>query len=418
MPLTDAKIRSVRSQSKPFKLTDSGGLYLEVRPSGAKLWRYRYRIAGRENVYAVGEYVRTPATESERTTTERRASGRFTLLEARRERDRCRALVKRGVHPSHQRRLERAVRSLENGNTFRSVTLEWIDTKKSGWSPYYGRQVSRFLEANLFPYLGDLPIRNITAAHLLEALRRVEDRGAETVALFLRQCCSAIFRYAAATLRTDGDPAAALKGAISSPRTRHSKPLLPAEIPTLLSALENYGGYRTTTIAITLMLLTFVRTIELRAASWKEIDLDQAEWRVPADRMKMGERHIIPLSRQAVGILHELHGITGSSDLLFPNHRKPKECMSATTINRALERIGFNGKDGIGFSAHGFRSTASTMLNEAGFRPDVIERQLAHKDRNKVRASYNQAEYLSERRAMMQAWADMVDRMAAASDTF
>jgi len=179
-----------------------------------------------------------------------------------------------------------------------------------------------------------------------------------------------------------------------------------------MKSLDSYGGYRTTVVALRLMLLTFVRTVELRAANWSEIDLDAAEWRIPAERMKMRELHIVPLSRQAIELLRELHTLTGGRAFLFPNYRRPTSCMTATTLNRALERMGFTGKDGIGFSAHGFRATASTMLNELGYRADVIERQLAHRERNKVRASYNQAEYLGERRAMMQTWANLIDEMA------
>ena len=179
-----------------------------------------------------------------------------------------------------------------------------------------------------------------------------------------------------------------------------------------MKSLDSYGGYRTTVLALRLMLLTFVRTVELRAANWAEIDLDSAEWRIPAERMKMRELHIVPLSRQAIELLRELHTLTGGRAFLFPNYRRPTSCMTATTLNRALERMGFTGKDGIGFSAHGFRATASTMLNELGYRADVIERQLAHRERNKVRASYNQAEYLGERRAMMQTWANLIDEMA------
>jgi integrase len=240
-------------------------------------------------------------------------------------------------------------------------------------------------------------------------MRRVEGRGAETVALMIRQWCSAIFRYAVATLRADGDPAAALKGAIARPRTEHHKPLSRRQIATFSKALESYGGYRTTVIALQLMLLTFVRTKELREAGWSEIDLSHAEWRIPEERMKMRDPHIVPLSKQAMKLLRELHTLTGGQRWLFPNSRRPNTCMTATTLNRALERMGFNGKGSIGFSAHGFRATASTVLNEAGCRPDVIERQLAHKERNKVRAAYNQAEYLNERRTMMQLWADMID---------
>jgi integrase len=241
--------------------------------------------------------------------------------------------------------------------------------------------------------------------HLLEIVQRVEGRGAASVALLVRQWASAIFRYAVATLRADTDPAAALKGAIHRPKVEHHKPLSRDQVGDFVKALDSYGGYRTTVIALRLMLLTFVRTVELRAAHWAEFDLDRAEWRIPAERMKMREPHIVPLSRQAVELLLELHNHTGGRSFLFPNYRNPKTCMTATTLNRALERMGFNGKDSIGFSAHGFRATASTMLNELGFRSEVIERQLAHAERNKSKASCNQAN-IWERRAMMQQWAD------------
>ncbi|OOG51259.1 integrase arm-type DNA-binding domain-containing protein [Rhodanobacter sp. C01] len=403
MSLTDAKIRNTKPGPKPIKLADSGGLYLEVRTTGAKLWRFRYRIAGRENVFAIGEY---PI---------------IALAEARTEHSKARVLVKQGVHPSHNRQAERLSNHKANANTFEAVAREWISKKAPRWTPYYLRQVERFLETDVFPYVGRLPIRSVTAAHLLEIIRRIEERGAATVALLVRQWSSAIFRYAVATLRADGDPAAALKGAIHRPKVEHHKPLSRSQIADFTKALEKYGGYRTTVIALRLMLLTFVRTVELRKAEWSEFDLDNAEWRIPAERMKMREPHIVPLSKHAVSLLQELHTYTGGRGSLFPNYRRPKECMTATTLNRALERMGFNGKDSIGFSAHGFRATASTILNEMGYRPDVIERQLAHAERDKIRASYNHAEYMDERKAMMQEWADfLIDptrngRKAAAS---
>ena len=400
MALTDAKIRNTKPANSPVKLTDSRGLYLEMRPSGAKLWRYRYRIADKENVFAIGEYFQD------------KRAGHVSLGDARGERDKARLLVKQGVHPAHHRQTQRMAQLADAANTFAGVAREWAAKKKTGWTPYYTRQVERFLEADVFPYIGNLPIRSVTAAHLLEIVRRVEGRGAETVALLVRQWCSAIFRYAVATLRADSDPAAALKGAISRPKVTHSKPLSREQVAAFIQALDGYAGYRTTVIALRLKLLTFVRTIELRAAEWTEFDFDRVEWRIPAERMKMREAHIVPLSRQAVELLRELHTLTGGRRWLFPNYRRPTTCMTATTLNRALERMGFNGKGSIGFAAHGFRSTASTILNEAGYRPDVIERQLAHKERNKVRASYNQAEYLDERRAMMQQWADMTESMA------
>ncbi|GAO22573.1 integrase family protein [Alicycliphilus sp. B1] len=265
-----------------------------------------------------------------------------------------------------------------------------------------------FLKADVLPHIGKLPIRKVTSAHLLEIIRRIEDRGAATVALLVRQWSSAIFRYAVATLRADSDPAAALRGAIHRPKVEHRKALSPDQIADFVKALESYGGYRTTVIALHLMLLTFVRTVELRKALWSEFDLDRGKWRIPADRMKMRETHIVPLSRQAVVLLKELKTYSGGRDFLFPNYRRPKDCMTATTLNRALERMGFNGKDSIGFSAHGFRATASTILNEKGYRSEVIERQLAHAERDKVRAAYNHAEYLGERTEMMQTWADYI----------
>ncbi len=412
MPLTDSQIRNAKPGEKPIKLTDGGGLYLEVRPTGAKLWRYRYRIAGKENVFAVGEYVQAPNGETKEQTQSRRNAGMLTLAEARTRREEWRALVKQGIHPAHYRQAARLEQSARNANTFEAVAREWIAKKKPGWTAYYLRQVERFLESDVFPYVGNLPIRNVTAAHLLAIVRRVEGRGAETVALLVRQWASAIFRYAVATLRADTDPASALKGAIHRPKVKHHKPLSRDQVADFVTALDGYAGYRTTVIALRLMLLTFVRTVELRAAYWAEIDLDRAEWRIPAERMKMREPHIVPLSRQAVELLTELKTHTGGRSFLFPNYRNPRTCMTATTLNRALERMGFNGKDSIGFSAHGFRATASTMLNELSFRSEVIERQLAHAERNKVRASYNQGEYMEERRAMMQQWANLTDEMA------
>jgi integrase len=337
------------------------------------------------------------------------------LAEARIKRAEARALVKQGIHPSHHRQAKRLATRTESANTFEAVAREWMEKKNERWTPYYSGQVERCLAADVFPAVGRLPIRSVTAAHLLDIVLRVEARGAETVALLVRQWCSAVFRYAVATLRAENDPAAALKGAIHTPKTKHHRPLARDEIAEFVCALDAYGGYRTTVIALRLMLLTFVRTKELREAQWPEFHLELGEWRIPAGRMKMREAHIVPLSKQVLVLLTELKTYTGSRDLLFPNYRDPRTCMTPTTLNRALERMGFNGKDSIGFSAHGFRATASTILNEMGFRPEVIERQLAHKERNKVRASYNRAEYLQERRAMMQQWADAVDVFSGAS---
>jgi integrase len=394
MSLTDAEVRSAKPTDKPFKLTDSNGLYLEVKPKGSKskgskLWRYRYKIGGKENVYAIGCYPDT------------------SLADARTERDEARKLVKQGIHPAHNRQLKLTTQISDNENTFKSIVLEWMaSTKvKKAWSTYYARQVENGMNGDVLPYVGNLPIRAITSAHMLSVLERIEKRGAYTVALLVRQWCSAAFRYAIGRKRADNDPMYVLRGTIQRPRVRHNKPLSQKEIPAFLRKLEEYGCQRTTYIAMRLLLLTFVRTGELRAATWDEFDFDNAEWRIPAHRMKMGEAHIVPLSIQAVELLKELQALTGQRKWLFPNYRRPMDCMTATTLNRVIERIGYAGK----FSAHGFRGTASTILNETGYRPDIIERQLAHSDRNKVRASYNRAEYLQERQGMMQQWADLLD---------
>ena len=320
--------------------TDGRGLYLEVRPTGSKLWRYRYRISGKENVFAAGEYVQAPEGETKEQTLARCNAGMLTLAEARAKRNEWRALVKQGIHPAHSRRAGRLEQCARNANTFEAVAREWMAQKSTVCTPYYTRQIEQFLEADVFPHVGALPIRNVTAALLLEILRRIEARGAQAVALMVRQWISAVFRYAVATLRADIDPATALKGAIHRPGPSTPSPFLGRDRG-LRAGPQSYGGYRTTVIALRLMLLTFVRTKELRTAPWSEINLDRAEWRIAAHRMKMRAPHIVPLSRQAGYYLRELHAYTGGRAYLFPNYRDAETCMTATTLNRALERMGF-----------------------------------------------------------------------------
>lgn len=389
MPLSDTKIRNAKPREKGYTLADGAGLVLYVNPNGTKVWRYRFRWHGKQQLYTIGAYPL------------------IGLADARKARETVRALVAKGVHPTRHKKAERARRAVEAANTFETVAREWIDKKKPGWSPSYLQQVERFLEVDVFPAIGALPIGEVTAAQLLAVLQTVEKRGAETVALLVRQWCSAIFRYAVATLRAEYDPAAALKGALHRPKVRPRAALSKAGIGAFLQKLEAYGGQVTTCIALRLLLFTFVRPSELRLAKWSEFDLQAADWRIPAERMKMGEAHLVPLSSQAVELLRELRALTGHQEWLFPNVRRPRHCMSATSFNRALERMGFGGK----FSAHGFRATASTLLNEMGYNADWIERQLAHAPRNKVRASYNQAQYVPERRQMMREWSDMVEAL-------
>ncbi len=266
----------------------------------------------------------------------------------------------------------------------------------------------RRLEGDIFPTLGQRPINAITAPELLEAIRSIEKRGAIDIAHRATQTCGQIFRYGIAIGRAERNPAADLKGALKTRTKRNYSHLKASELPEFLSKLEAYEGFIETKLALRLLLLTFVRTTELRAAEWAEINFEKAEWRIPAERMKMREQHIVPLSRQAIAILRELHKYTGNTQYLFPGQNNPNKFMSENTMLGALYRMGYHSRA----TGHGFRSTASTVLNEQGFRPDVIERQLAHAERNKVRASYNHAQYLPERREMMQWWADYLDEAA------
>lgn len=393
MPLTDIKIRQAKPADKPIKLADTAGLYLEVKPNGSKLWRYRYRIAGRENLYAIGDY---PSV---------------SLADARKARDEARDLIKLGRHPAHARQSERTQQINANALTFKAIAEEWISKKRSRWAPYYLLQIQRGMKNDIYPRIGRLPIRSVTAADVLAILDRASKRGAETVALNLRQWCSAVFRYAVATLRADHDPAAALRGAVIRPPVNHSRPMEGEEVAVFLRKLDRYGGHRITVLALRLLLLTFVRTVEMRKAEWSDVNLAAAEWRIPPAKMKMRRLHIVPLARQTVELLTELQHITGAGRWLFPNNRRPNDVMAATTVNRALESMGYGTGE---VTAHDFRATASTRLHEMGVRSDFIELQLAHVERNGAKAAYNHADHLAERTAMMQAWADWLDGVAAA----
>lgn len=387
MALNTAQINNTRAGDKPIKLTDSNGLYIEIKPNGSKLWRYRYKINGKENTFAIGEYPL------------------IGLAAARIERTKARELVKQGLNPAHNRQLALSSQLTENENTFKIIAEEWrISTgAKKGWSPYYANQVKHILETDVFPAVGKLPIRNITSNHMLSILECIEKRGAYTVASLAYLHSSAVFSYAISRRRTDNNPMACLKGFIQKPKPKHHAPLPQKEIPIFLQKLDGCCN-RETYIAIRLMLLVFTRTKEMRMATWSEFDLKNAEWRIPAERMKRDKELIIPLPCQAIKLLEELHTLSGDKKWLFPNVRRPLECMCNTTINRVIERMGYKGV----FSGHGFRSTASTILNEMGFPADYIEKQLAHTS-NSVRAIYNQAQYLTERRSMLQKWADFID---------
>lgn len=390
MPLTDVKIRQAKPGASPIKLTDSGGLFLEVRPSGSKLWRYRYRIGKKENIYAIGAYPDV------------------SLADARAERDVARGHVKAGRHPSHVRQTEKAKQLAENRNTFKAVAEDWIEKRLAKRTEKYRDQIRRAFESNVYPVIGRLPMREITAAHILEIMRRMDGRGASAYALQVRQWISAVFCYGVVTLRADADPAAAVKGAVERGEINHSQPMSREQLGTYLAAVDQYKGFRCTVIALRLLPMLFTRTVELRAARWPEFDLDNALWTVPAERMKKRRVHLVPLPTQAVELLKELRGITGG-ELLFPGLKDPSRPLSPTTLNRAMEYMGLTG-----WHCHDFRATANTHLEEMGrFRPQVIDVQMAHKEKDKTKKAYNHAIYLDERREMMQVWADWVEECRA-----
>jgi integrase len=390
MPLTDTRIRNAKPTQKPYKMADGGGLYVEIKPTGTKLWRLRYRLAGRENVFAIGDY---------------RLIG---LAEARAKRDEAKRLIKEGVHPSHQRKIERIRQAHEHANTFEAVAREWMIRNAGHWTARTAQQRKRGLERDVFPYIGSLPVRQVTPAHVLEVVKRIEKR-APSMAALMNQAVGAICRYAVATLRADSDPTNPLRGSLRPRQTQHHKPLTAAEIPAFLQALEAYPGYFSNKVALRLMLLTLVRTTEALEASWSELDLERGFWTVPTERMKMREPHTVPLPRQAVDLLMRLQAVTGHGKYLFPSRSNFRKPASRGVLWKAVASMGYEGR----FSPHGIRATGATILNEMGYRPDVIERQLAHQERNKVRASYNRAEYLPERQAMMQTWADYLDGLTS-----
>ncbi len=389
MSLTDTRIRQAKTKDKAYKLSDGAGLHLEVRPTGAKLWRLRYRLARKENVFAIGRY---PEVD---------------LKAARAERDAAKIIIKDGIHPSHKRKLDRIQQTSEHSNTFRAVADEWLERNEDKWTARTYRQRQKALENDVFPFIGSLPVRQVTPAHVLDIVRRVETR-APTMAMIVSQFVGAICRYAVVTLRADVDPTAPIRGSLKPWQTQHRKPLSASELPEFVRAVDDYPGQFGNKTALQIMLLTLVRTTELIGASWKEFDLEQGLWTIPAERMKSREAHRVPLSHQAIELLNKLHGVSGHREFLFPNRSDPRRPASRGVLWKAVASLGYEGK----FSPHGIRATGSTMLNEMGFRADVIERQLAHAERNKVRASYNQADYLDERRQMMQTWADFIDAQA------
>ena len=392
MALTATSIKNARTVDKPLKLFDGGGLYLLVNPNGARWWRFKYRYLGKEKLLSFGTYPDV------------------SLKDARDRRDEARKQLAADIDPGEHRKAMKSTLAVRSENSFEIVAREWFAKYSPIWAAGHSDKIIRRLERDIFPWLGGRPIAELTAPELLAALRRIESRGAIETAHRAQQNCSQVFRYAVATGRAERDPTADLRGALTSVKERHHASITdPRRVGELMRAIDGYRGSLVTKCALRLAPLVFVRPGELRKAEWIEFDLDGAEWRIPAARMKAREQHIVPLAKQAVAILQDLHGLTGDKQHVFPGVRTNGRAMSENTVNAALRRLGY-AKDEM--TGHGFRSMASTLLNEQGWHRDAIERQLAHAERNNVRAAYNFAEHLPERRKMMQAWADYLDKLA------
>ena len=392
--LTETAVRQAKPAAKPRTLFDGHGLFLLVQPNGGKWWRLKYRHNGKGGLLSLGTY---PAT---------------SLKQARQRRDDARKLLADGIDPSEYRKAGKAASKAARGNSFAALAEAWYERKAKEWAPSTAAKARTYLDKDLIPALGDRPIAEIRRRDLIEVLAGIEQRGALDVAKKCREWLSGIFRYALVAEVIEVNPATDLHivAAIGTP-TRHYPHLPEDELPDFMHALDGYGGDPGTVRAIKLLLLTSCRPGELRGAPWAEIDLDTATWTIPAARMKMRRDHVIPLPVQAVELLRGQSALTGHRALIFSNRDKPLLPISENTMGAALNRMGYRGRQ----TAHGFRHLISTALNERGYNRDWIETQLSHGDDNAIRAVYNKAEYLDQRREMMQAWADHLDALRRGS---
>lgn len=379
MKLNARQVDAAKPREKAYKLADGAGLYLEVVPSGSRYWRMKYRFNGKEKRMAFGVY---PAV---------------SLAQARALRDEAKKKLAEGIDPSFAKKEEKLVRDVQLNNTFQAVALEWHGTKVSRWSEGYASDIIEAFNKDIFPYIGQLPVNGIKPLVLLNVLRRMENRGATEKAKKVRQRCSEVFRYAIVTGRAEYNPAADLTSAMSGHESKHYPFLTVEELPDFFKALTGYTGSPLVVLAARLLILTGVRTGELRGAFWSEFDLEKAVWEIPAERMKMKRPHLVPLSTQALEIVQQLKVMSGQYPLVFPGRNDPRKTMSEASINQVFKRIGYTGK----VTGHGFRHTMSTILHEEGFNTAWIETQLAHVDKNAIRGTYNHALYLEGRREMM-----------------
>ncbi|MFB4494391.1 tyrosine-type recombinase/integrase [Enterobacter hormaechei subsp. oharae] len=389
MKLNARQVDAAKPREKAYKLADGAGLYLEVVPSGSRYWRMKYRFNGKEKRMAFGVY---PAV---------------SLAQARALRDEAKKKLAEGIDPSFAKKEEKLVRDVQLNNTFQAVALEWHGTKVSRWSEGYASDIIEAFNKDIFPYIGQQPVNEIKPLVLLNVLRRMESRGATEKAKKVRQRCSEVFRYAIVTGRAEYNPAADLTSAMSGHESKHYPFLTVEELPDFFKALSGYTGSPLVVLAARLLILTGVRTGELRGAFWSEFDLEKAVWEIPAERMKMKRPHLVPLSTQALEIVQQLKVMSGQYPLVFPGRNDPRKTMSEASINQVFKRIGYTGK----VTGHGFRHTMSTILHEEGFNTAWIETQLAHVDKNAIRGTYNHAQYLEGRREMMQWYADHISQL-------
>lgn len=395
MPLSDTACKNAKPKEKPYKLADEKGMFLLINPNGSKYFRLKYRYSGKEKLLALGVYPDT------------------SLKSAREKRDTAREQIAKGIDPGITRKIEKAG-SAEN--TFSAVAQEFIEASKNRWSQSHREHIEQCFERDVYPWLGNRLLKDLSAVEVLTALRRIVDRGALETAARTKQFIGQAIRYGIATGRAERDVTADLRGALPSPVRGHFAAITePKPLSQLLRDIDAYKGSFVVRTALQLQPLIFARPANLVAAEWSEFDLDAAEWRIAADKMKMKDAHIVPLSRQAIALLRDIYPLTGSTKYVFSSYQGKTDCephINREAIGAALRRMGYKGEH----TAHGFRTTASTLLHEQGFHSDMIERQLSHAERNRVKAAYNRAQHLPERRIMMQAWADYLDNLKKGAD--
>ena len=394
MPLTDSAIKTAKPQDKPYKLADGLGLYLLINPNGSRLWRIKYRVEGKEKTLSLGAYPD------------------LSLVKARQRRTEARELLADGIDPGEQKKADRQAHKV-TGMTFEALAREWYAYTSPRWAESTARKSRLYLENDIIPIIGARPVKAITRPELVELVRKVEARGTLNAAGKIRQWLHQIYRFGLASGVVDSNPATDLD-VVAAPAkaARHHPHVTFAELPELLGKVDTTNINTLTRCAIRLLVLTAVRPGELRAAPWSEFDLEAATWTIPKERMKARRPHVVPLPRQALAILRTLEEISGGYALLFPGQQKADRPMSDNTINKALRLMGYEGRQ----TGHGFRHLLSTELNGRGYNKDWIERQLAHGDNDEIRATYNHAAYLEQRREMMQAWADSIDALCAGAN--